>query len=98
MARTTLSRRPASRLGEAGPNRSWRAAGKLTTAFVLGMAVTFGIWAVASRPSEAERNIATLTQADAARDVKQIAELTDLARGSRDRLTPVLVAMAAVAP
>ena len=97
MARTTLSQ-PVRRLGQAEPNRTWRAAGALTTAFVLGVAVAFGIWAVASQPSKAEQNIAAMQRADAQRDVKQVAELTDLARGSRDRLTPVLTAMAAIAP
>src|SRR5262245_2491840 len=78
--------------------RAWPAAGALVTTFVLGVAVAFGIGALATRPSSAERSIAELKQADAQRDTAQIASLTELARGSRDRLAPVLLGMAQAVP
>jgi hypothetical protein len=98
MARTLSTGRPRPVRGQPEPQHTWRAAGALTVAFVLGMAVAFGIWAIGSRPSKAEENVAALKQADAERDIKQTAELTELARGGRDRLTPVLQAMAAIVP
>jgi hypothetical protein len=78
--------------------RPWPAAASLITAFVLGVAVAFGIGALATGPSASEENIADLQRAEAERDVAQIGTLTELARGSRDRLTPVLLGMADAIP
>jgi hypothetical protein len=89
----------AAELAPAGPRlRAWPAATGLLTAFVLGVAVAFAIGALATRPDAAERQIANLKEADAKRDIAQITSLTELARGTRDRLTPVLVGMADAAP
>jgi hypothetical protein len=76
----------------------WPAAAGMVTAFALGLAVAFGIGALNSRPDQTEQQIAQLKQAEAERDLAQIASLTELARGSRDRLTPVLLGMAEAAP
>ncbi|XVV00272.1 hypothetical protein ACQPW3_22780 [Actinosynnema sp. CA-248983] len=68
------------------------------TAFVLGVAVAFLLGAWTSGPDATERRIAELREAEARRDVEQIVVLTDLARGSRDRLAPVLTGMGKAAP
>jgi hypothetical protein len=95
----TLPGRQAARWPPASPNtRQWPAVTALITAFVLGVAVAFGIWAVASQPSSSERNVEQMQRAEVERDLKLVAELTDLARGSRDRLAQTLSGMAAVAP
>jgi hypothetical protein len=80
-----------------GPRR-WPPAASLLTAFVLGVAVAFGIGALATQPDAAEQNIADLKRAEAERDVAQVTTLTELARGSRDRLAPVLLGMADAVP
>lgn len=81
------------------PEPSWKpAAGGAVTAFVLGVAVAFLLGAWTSGPDATERRIAELREAEARRDVAQIGVLTDLARGTRDRLTPVLTGMAQAAP
>lgn len=67
-------------------------------AFALGLAVAFGIGAMATPAPTTEQKIADLQRSDAERDVKQVATLTELARGSADRLAPVLNAMAAAMP
>ena len=78
--------------------RAWAPATGLFAAFVLGLAVAFLMGAVATGPDATERRIEELKQEEAKRDVAQIATLTELARGSRDRLAPVLPAMADAAP
>jgi hypothetical protein len=67
------------------------------TAFLLGLAVAFLITA-GSGPDATQRRIAELEQEDADRDTAQLGPLTDQAKDTRDRLTPVLEAMAAAAP
>jgi hypothetical protein len=79
----------------ASTRRVWPA---LVTAFALGIAIAFGIGALANRPSAGQQNIADLQRAEAERDIAQISALTELARGSRDRLAPVLVGMADAVP
>jgi hypothetical protein len=70
----------------------------LITAFVLGFAAAFVISSWTSGPDATERRIAELKQAEAQRDVVQVGTLIELARGGRDRLAPVLMAMAKAAP
>ena len=62
------------------------------TAFLLGLAVAFLITA-GSGPDATQRRIAELEQQDADRDAALLGPLTDLAKDTRDRLTPVLEAM-----
>ncbi|MEJ2879149.1 MULTISPECIES: hypothetical protein [unclassified Saccharothrix] len=66
--------------------------------FVLGVALAFLVVSWTSGPDATERRVEELRQAEAQRDVEQIGALIELARGTRDRLTPVLVDMAKVAP
>ncbi|KOX16061.1 hypothetical protein ADK67_40810 [Saccharothrix sp. NRRL B-16348] len=89
--------RPAKSRTPRSASRAQRLAGLLTV-FVLGFALAFVIGTWTSGPDATERRIAELEQAEARRDVEQIGQLTELARGSRDRLTPVLQAMAKAAP
>lgn len=77
--------------------RTWTAISGLLTAFVLGLAVAFLITA-GNGPDATQRRIAELEQAEVERDAAQLGPLTDLAKGTRDRLTPVLEAMALAAP
>ncbi|KOV82950.1 hypothetical protein ADL03_22280 [Nocardia sp. NRRL S-836] len=64
---------------------------------MLGLAVSFlvGAW---NGPDATQRRIAELEREDAERDVAQLGPLTDLARQTADRLSPVLAAMAQAAP
>lgn len=104
MGRTTPSgrARPGRSLRQAAgprsPRPAWASATALVTTFALGFAVAFasGLWT--SGPDATERRIAELRQAEARRDVEQVEALIDLARGGRDRLAPVLRAMATAAP
>lgn len=81
------------------PEANWKpATAGAVTAFVLGVAVAFLLGAWTSGPDKTERRIAELREAEARRDVEQIVVLTDLARGSRDRLAPVLTGMSKAAP
>lgn len=66
----------------------------LVVMFTLGfvLAFLFGSWTTG--PDAAERTTTELQQAEAKREVEQIAALNELAVGTRDRLTPVLTAMA----
>ncbi|NUT47218.1 MAG: hypothetical protein HOV94_07885, partial [Saccharothrix sp.] len=73
-------------------------AAALVTAFALGIAVAFAAGWWASGPDATQRRIAELQEAEARRDVEQIGTLTELARGGRERLAPVLEAMARAAP
>jgi len=70
----------------------------LLAAFVLGLAVAFVLGSWTTAPDATERRIAELEHAEAQRDVEQIRVLNDLARSSRERLTPLLTAMARTAP
>ncbi|MGZ3144745.1 hypothetical protein ACVDFE_22670 [Lentzea chajnantorensis] len=65
----------------------------LVTAFLLGLAVAFlvGSW---TGPDATEQRIAELEREEADRDAAQLGPLSDQARQSRDRLAPVLAAMA----
>ncbi|MCC8250811.1 hypothetical protein [Saccharothrix luteola] len=103
MVRTSSTRRPrpggpARRSAPPSPRRgTWLAASGLVTAFVLGLATAFVITS-ADGPDATERRIAELRQEEAERDLAQLGPLTDLAKETRDRLTPVLAAMAEAAP
>jgi len=77
--------------------RPWPVAA-VVTAFALGLAVAFAIGAMATPAPTAEQNIAAMQRSDAERDVKQVATLTELARGGVDRLAPVLTGMAVAMP
>lgn len=97
--RTTRSRAPRATAPWATPppspkGRVWAG---LLTAFLLGLAVAFLITA-GNGPDATQRRIAELEREDAERDVAQLGPLTDQAKDTRDRLTPVLEAMASVAP
>ncbi len=76
---------------------SWITASGFLTAFLLGLAVAFLITA-GNGPDATQQRIAELQQQEAERDVALLGPLTDLAKDSRDRLTPVLAAMAQAAP
>lgn len=67
------------------------------TAFLLGLAVAFLITS-GNGPDATQRRIAELEREEAERDAAQLGPLTDLARDTRDRLAPVLAAMAQAAP
>ncbi|GAB2812199.1 hypothetical protein [Lentzea nigeriaca] len=67
------------------------------TAFLLGLAVAFLITS-GNGPDATQRRIAELEREDAARDAAQLGPLTDQAKDIRDRLAPVLAAMAQAAP
>ncbi|MEJ2858401.1 MULTISPECIES: hypothetical protein [unclassified Saccharothrix] len=95
---TQPSKRAAKRAAATVERPNWKPAAGLVTAFVLGVAVAFLLGAWTSGPSATERRIAELEEAEARRDVEQIAVLTDLARGSKDRLTPMVEGMAKAAP
>ena len=100
MARTTAARRPRSGkpVPPPAPRRSWVPVTGLVTAFVLGFAVAFLVSSWTSGPDASESRIEELKQAEAQRDVEQIEVLIELGRGGQERLAPVLVAMAEVAP
>jgi hypothetical protein len=96
---------PASRgravRGDSGPAsglRGWKSVSAVVVAFVLGLAVAFVARSWTSGPDATTRRIAELEQAERARDVEQVVVLTELARGTRDRLTPVLAGMDKAAP
>lgn len=80
-----------------GP-RGWKPVAGVVVAFVLGLAVAFALGSWTSGPDATERRIAELEQDEKDRDVTQIGVLTELARGTRDRLTPVLAGMNTAAP
>ncbi|MFE2753837.1 hypothetical protein ACFXGA_17760 [Actinosynnema sp. NPDC059335] len=81
----------------AGP-RGWKPVTGVAVAFVLGLAMAFALGSWTSGPDATERRIAEYEQAEEARDVEQVGVLTELARGTRDRLTPVLTGMNRAAP
>jgi hypothetical protein len=74
--------------------RLWAA---FLTAFLLGLAVAYLITS-GNGPDATQRRIAELEREDAARDAAQLGPLTDQAKDIRDRLAPVLAAMAQAAP
>jgi hypothetical protein len=82
----------------AAPRPRWASVTALVTTFALGFAVAFVSGSWSSGPDATESRIAELKAAEARRDVEQVGTLIDLARGGRDRLTPVLEAMAKAAP
>lgn len=84
--------------GTAAPRSPWASATALVTTFALGFAVAFVSGSWTSGPDSTERRIAELEQEEARRDVEQVGALIELARGGRERLTPVLEAMAKAAP
>ncbi|WP_158849665.1 hypothetical protein [Saccharothrix deserti] len=80
------------------PRSLWGSATALVTTFALGFAVAFVSGSWTSGPDATERRIAELKQAEAQRDVEQVGTLIELAKGGRERLTPVLEAMAKASP
>jgi hypothetical protein len=99
-ARTTRSRAAGASWATPPPptgKRAWIAASGLLTAFALGLAVAF-LFTAGNGPDATQQRIAELQQQEAERDVAQLGPLTDLAKDTRDRLAPVLEAMAAAAP
>ncbi|MFT7835867.1 hypothetical protein Q5530_06930 [Saccharothrix sp. BKS2] len=76
----------------------WTSAAALITTFALGFAVAFVVGSWTSGPDATQRRIAELEQEEARRDIAQVEALIDLARGGRERLTPVLRAMAGASP
>ncbi|MFD0205608.1 MULTISPECIES: hypothetical protein [Saccharothrix] len=70
----------------------------MVTTFVLGFAVAFVSVSWASGPDATQRRIAELQEEEARRDVEQVGALIELARGGRERLVPVLEAMARAVP
>ncbi|TQM78574.1 hypothetical protein FHX81_0844 [Saccharothrix saharensis] len=77
------------------PRPRWASVTALVTTFALGFAVAFVTGSWTSGPDATQRRIAELQQDEARRDVEQVGALIELARGGRERLTPVLEAMAA---
>jgi hypothetical protein len=105
MVRTQPTRRaragkPIRRPAPSSPSRRrvWAPAASLLTAFVLGIATAFVIGASMPGSDATERGIAELQRAEVERDIKLIGPLTELARGSSERLAPVLQGMAEAAP
>ena len=80
------------------PRSPWTSVTALVTTFVLGFAVAFVSVSWASGPDATQRRIAELEQEEARRDVEQVGALIELARGGRERLAPVLEAMARAVP
>ncbi|PSL52035.1 hypothetical protein B0I31_116111 [Saccharothrix carnea] len=89
-----MSRRPPA----ARPRSPWTSVTALVTTFVLGFAAAFVAVSWASGPDATQRRIAELQDEEARRDVEQVGALIELARGGRDRLAPVLEAMARAVP
>jgi hypothetical protein len=92
------SGKPVRRGAPNSNSRGWIPVTGLATAFVLGFAAAFLINTLANGPDATERRIAELKQEEVERDVAQLGPLTDLAKGSRDHLSPVLQAMAGAVP
>ncbi|MDU0290283.1 hypothetical protein [Saccharothrix longispora] len=82
----------------AGPRSRWGSATALAATFALGFAVAFVSGSWTSGPDATQRRITELEQAEARRDVEQVGALTELARGGRERLAPVLEGMAKASP
>lgn len=82
----------------AAPRSRWGSATALVTTFALGFAVAFVSGSWTSGPDATERRIAELKEAEARRDIEQVGTLIELGRGGRERLTPVLEAMAKAVP
>ncbi|MBB5801951.1 hypothetical protein F4560_001719 [Saccharothrix ecbatanensis] len=80
------------------PRSLWGSATALVTTFALGFAVAFVSGSWTSGPDATERRIAELKEAEARRDIDQVGTLIELAKGGRERLTPVLEAMAKASP
>ncbi|MCE6998722.1 hypothetical protein LZG04_28575 [Saccharothrix sp. S26] len=76
----------------------WGSITALVTAFALGFAVAFVSGSWTTGPDATQRRIAELQDEEARRDVEQVGALIELARGGRERLTPVLEAMAKASP
>jgi hypothetical protein len=66
--------------------------------FAVGAVLFGGGGYLAGKPSEQEQMTNDIRAADAARDVEQIKSLTDLARTTRDDLTPILAGLEGDAP
>jgi hypothetical protein len=62
-------------------------------AVLVGLLAGGGIGFAIGRPGATDRAVADMRAAEAARDRNQIVELTDLARITRDRINPVLIAL-----
>ena len=84
--------------GHTAPRPLWASVTALVTTFALGFAVAFVTGSWTSGPDPTQRRIAELQEAEARRDVEQVGTLIELAKGGRERLTPVLEAMAEAAP
>ncbi len=101
MGRTVRTTRPRATRAAAWTTPDPRPRGRVwagfLTAFLLGLVVAFLVtsW---NGPDATQRRIAELEREEADRDVAQLGPLTDLARQTSDRLTPVLAAMAQAAP
>ncbi|MEU2615020.1 hypothetical protein ABZ570_26065 [Micromonospora sp. NPDC007271] len=67
-------------------------AGAAAVALALGLVGGLIGFAV-GQPSPTEAGIAQMREANAKRDVEQIIELTEMARGTADQLSPILVAI-----
>ncbi|WP_367129400.1 hypothetical protein [Saccharothrix sp. HUAS TT1] len=89
MGRTT----PAARAGF-----RWTSAAALVAAFALGIAAALVLGSWVTGPDATQRRIAELQHEEVLRDVAQVEALVELARGGRERLTPVLRAMAQASP
>ncbi|MER6945826.1 hypothetical protein ABT294_17520 [Nonomuraea sp. NPDC000554] len=70
----------------------------LVAAFTLGALVAGGSVFAVARPSSTERTVERLQAEAALRDKEQIKALTELARTTRDRLTPVLDGLERILP
>lgn len=95
--RTTAPQRRRARpfwFGEPDTVRpAWRRYLPAVLAFAVA-AVVFGVGGfLVGRPSEEVRAVEDLRASDAARDKVQIEELTELARATRDALSPVAIAL-----
>lgn len=98
MSRTVRSRATKAAVWATPPPRpKGRVWAGFLTAFLLGLAVAFLITS-GNGPDATQRRIAELEREDAARDAAQLGPLTDQAKDTRDRLAPVLAAMALAAP
>ncbi len=67
-------------------------AGAVAAALVVGLVGGLIGFAV-GRPDPSESSVAHLHEAEAERDVQQIIELTEMARRTRDELSPILLAV-----
>ncbi|GII74417.1 hypothetical protein Sme01_68930 [Sphaerisporangium melleum] len=96
--KTTLARNSAPVRTPPTESKIWSRVAGFAAAFVAGALVAGGLVFALTRPDPTEAAIQQIRAEDAQRDKAQIKELTDLARGTRDRLNPVVEGLGRAMP